>query len=324
MEVISGGLQKKNYSIDDVEEVPCPLCHSTHRRKLHKEHGSIGVVKCKNCNLIYASPKAKNSETNYWGDPKKYYEEARLVFSGDLPHHRDRNYEEELDVIQKYKKSGKLLDVGTNMGFFAHRASCRGFDVQGIDPSESLSSIGKEHFGLQIENSYLTSCSFNNGDFDVVTMIDVFEHIPNPIDNLLKAKDLIKEDGIICIKVPNGNYNAFKLAAYKLLGKSADRDIFDAYEHVAHYTTKTFTKATEEAGLQIKRIYIPKPIHPPVWHKLTGHYFQYPSPPHLDMGNYVAREFLHLLGKAENALRLSTHFSPDLLFILCKQHNNNN
>ena len=193
-----------------------------------------------------------------------------------------------------------------------------GFDVLGIDPSESLSSLGKEHFGLQIENSYLTTCSYKNGTFDVITMIDVFEHIPNPIDNLAKAKQLIKDDGVICIKVPNGKYNAFKLAVYKLARKSAGRDIFDAYEHVIHYTTKTFANAVDASGLKIQQIYTPKPIHPPVWHKLTGNYFQYPSPPHLDIRNYAAREFLHLISKAENALKLPTIFSPDLLFIISK------
>jgi 2-polyprenyl-3-methyl-5-hydroxy-6-metoxy-1,4-benzoquinol methylase len=315
---IHGGTQKDFYTEADVELGMCPLCNSENFETIYKERGSLGVVICKSCNLIYTNPRAIAAEQNYHGDPLVYFEEARLIFNGKKTHHRDRNYEFELNEIIRFKKNGKLLDIGTNMGFFLRKARDIGFDVEGIEPSPSLSKIAMEQFNLKIHNSYFEKEFFSLKSVDVITMIDVFEHVTNPSEVLKSARDVLKDDGVVCIKVPNGNYNLLKLKLAKVSGREKQHDIFDSCEHVIHYTPESMKMMLAKNGFQIKKLILPIPIHPPVWAHLVGHYYQYPSPFVLDWKRILLRNAFYFAGKIQKSIGLRISFAPDLMFIIEK------
>ena len=314
-----GGLQKKNYSTEDVENCKCPLCGKNDSNFIYSERGSLKIVKCKSCDLIYVNPRVKQAEKNYWGNEEIYFEEAKFIFSGKKKHHRDRNYEYEIKKIKQFKSSGELLDIGSSMGFFLRKARDAGFKVQGVEPSPSLSKIAVEQFKLEILNQYLEKAALPEKKFDIITMIDVFEHVTNPRELLTHAKKILRDDGIICIKVPNGNYNLLKLKLAKFSGRETKHDIFDSYEHVVHYTKKTMLQTLDHSGLKIEKIIIPIPIHPPVWAQRTGHYFQYPSPFAHDWKRIILRNLFYLIGKVEHFGRMKTNFAPDLMFIVRKK-----
>ena len=237
-----GGKQKEYYGHEKVIERFCPLCSCNNYSAIYKERGNIGVVKCKTCGLVYTNPMVKEPEKNYWGDENKYFEEARLIFKSAAKHHRDSNYLEDLKIIEKIKSEGNFLDIGTNMGFFLRHAKGKKWNVIGVDLSPTLSEMARKYFGLNVKAAYLDKAGFENEHFDIVTMTDVFEHIPEPKKLLLDIKKLIKKDGILFIKVPNGKYTMLKLWLAKAAGKVKDHDIFDSYEHVTHFTCETLKK----------------------------------------------------------------------------------
>ena len=315
---IGGGTQKDFYDINDVKECTCLICGANNYTILHSERGNLRIVRCNECDLIYTNPRAKDSENNYFGDADIFLDEARLIFKGKKKHHRDKNYISELRIIKKLKPKGKLLDIGTNMGFFLRKAKDLGYDVQGVEPSPSLSKIASEQFNLNIKNSFFEASSFSQKEFDIITMIDVFEHITNPIELLKHAFIVLKDDGILCIKVPNGNYNILKLKLSRLFQKKDNHDIFNSYEHVGHYTPETMKIILDKTGFQVKKFTIPLPIHPPIWANLVGHYYQYPSPFILDWKRIILRNLFWQLGKLENIFGLKVNFAPDLFFIISK------
>lgn len=314
---IHGGTQKDFYSESEREFCNCPLCGADDYQELDSERG-LSVVKCKKCGLIYVNPRAKDSQENYFGDSTTFYNEARLIFTGKKVHHRDKNYEYELKKIRKFKNGGALLDVGTNMGFFLRKAKEAGFETEGVEPSPSLSKIASESWGLKIHNSFLEQADLPQNHYDVITLIDVLEHVANPKELLTINYNLLKPDGIIAIKVPNGDYNYFKMKLGKLTGKGKTMDIWDCYEHVVHYTPRTFRKMAESCGYKVKKCFIPLPIHSPIWANLVGHYYQYPSPFILDWKRITLRNIFYHLGKIELALRGKTRFGLDLMFIIEK------
>ena len=55
-----GGTQKDIYVETEVINVSCPLCGKDKHKEIYKERGSLGVVRCDNCNLIYVSPRLKD------------------------------------------------------------------------------------------------------------------------------------------------------------------------------------------------------------------------------------------------------------------------
>jgi len=315
---IHGGTQKDFYDESEREYCSCPFCSSTEYTVIDKDRG-LSVVQCKNCDLIYTNPRAKNTQENYFGDADIFYNEAALIFKGKKPHHRDRNYEYEIKKIQEVKKSGKLLDVGTNMGFFLRKAKEAGFETEGVEPSPSLSKIARENWNLKIHNSFLEEANLPKNQYDVITLIDVFEHVINPKELLKVCYDILKPDGIVVIKVPNGDYSYFKMKLAKLTGKDKNMDIWDCCEHVVHYTPKTFTKMVEICGFKVKKSFIPIPIHPPIWANLVGHYYQYPSPFILDWKRILLRNIFYTIGKVEYTILGKSNFGPDLMFFIEKK-----
>ena len=316
---IRGGLQLDHYSQDDVEACACPFCGEFRpHTEIHVERGYLGVVRCNDCDLLYVNPRAKSPSENYHGDAKLFFEEARLIFSGTKMHHRDGNYEWELNEIGKHKPAGRLLDIGTNMGFFLRKAIERGYDGQGVEPSPSLSQIAQKHCGLSITNSYFEASNFKAESFDIITMIDVFEHVTNPTNLLNSARRVLADDGLLVIKVPNGNYNLLKQFLARKLGKPPTYDLWDAYEHVIHYVPETMARMASKSGFSVSSLVLPIPIHAPVWHDFVGHYYQYPSPFIMDWKRIILREIFHTIGKLEQSVGLVPKFAPDLMFLLRK------
>lgn len=322
MDYEKGGLQKEYYNNDEVIKRSCPFCSDEDYLDIHKERGAIGIVRCKNCGLIYTNPMVKEPQKNYWGDETKYYEEARLIFNGLSKHHRDKNYLEDLRIIEGIKPKGNFLDIGTNMGFFLRHTRGKKWNVFGVEPSPTLSGMARKYFGLNVKTAYLDEANFPDIFFDVVTMTDVFEHIVDPKNILAQIRRVLKEDGILFIKVPNGNYSLLKFWITKMTNRLKDCDIFDSYEHLIHYTHKTFKKMLKYCGFKVKRVFIGKPIHCPVWHKYVGHYYQYPTPWVLDFKKQSARNFLYYLSLIEYRLRLYSigYLAPNIIVIAKKAY----
>lgn len=317
---IHGGIQKDFYKDDEKEYCNCPLCDDDNYIQLDEDKG-LAIVKCKSCDLIYTNPRAINAEKNYYGEESVFYNEARLIFLNKKTHHRDPNYAFELKKIKRFKPRGKLLDIGTNMGFFLRKAQEAGYETEGVEPSPSLSKIAREQWNLKVYNSFLEDTNLPNSTYDIITMIDVFEHITDPKGILDKCYTLLKDDGLLAIKVPNGDYNYTKMKLSKILGKKSNMDIWDLNEHVIHYTPKTFSKMMHLKGFNIKKMIIPLPIHPPIWANLVGHYYQYPSPFILDWKRIVLRKLFYFAGKFESLFSKKNHFAPDLMFLLIKDSN---
>lgn len=186
------------------------------------------------------------------------------------------------------------------MGFFLRNAKkWDGWNLYGVEPSPSLSDMARKYFGLNVKTAFLEDAKFESGFFDVVTMTDVFEHITNPDKMLNEIRRILKPDGILFIKVPNGLFNLFKLSTAELMGKLKDYDIFDSYEHVIHYSDKTLKEMLGKYRFKVVKIKIGKPIQIPVWHKYVGYYYQYPSPWCMDYKKQTGRSLLHLLSKIE-------------------------
>ncbi len=314
---IHGGTQKDFYNDPDKELCNCPLCDSSTFSIIGNERG-LSVVRCKKCELIYTNPRAKNAQENYFGDADAFFSEARLIFKGKKVHHRDRNYEYELKKIKKIKPEGAFLDIGTNMGFFLRKVKEAGWKAEGVEPSPALSKIAREQFDLNIHTTFLENADLPAKHYDVITLIDVFEHVTNPKALLSKCNELLKDDGIIAIKVPNGDYNYFKQQLATLLNKTASMDVWDCCEHVVHYTPRTFKKMAESCGFKVKSFFIPLPIHSPVWASLVGHYYQYPSPFILDWKRIILRNIFFFVGRIEKSLGMKIRFGPDLMFIIEK------
>lgn len=318
---VHGGTQKDIYNDDEVVEVNCPLCGNDEKTRLYTEHGSIGISQCVKCSLVYTSPHIHSPEEIYWGDANLYFQESRLIFEDKAPHHRDSNYLCEIKEIERYKKSGRFLDVGCNMGMLLRLAKKRGWETIGLEPSPSLSNLAKKH-GFPVYNCFLNELpAHEENSFDVVAFSDVFEHITDPQGFLNDAKRYLKPDGILYVKVPNVKWSLFKQKMLKLMGKQPQQGLWDSYEHVVHYSDTTLKQMLEKGGFKTLRISLDPPVQTPNWHEYVGQYFQYPTPFFIDWKRKLVRSTCYKLSMLERLVRLGSvgYLAPNLVAVAQKK-----
>ena len=90
------------------------------------------------------------------------------------------------------------------------------------------------------------------GPFDVVTLIDVIEHAPDPVDLLRRIKSVMAPNGICLVVTPDVSSVAARLMGWKWWHFRA--------AHIGYFNKSTLGLALETAGLRVKAITRPS------WH----------------------------------------------------------
>jgi len=167
----------------------------------------------KNGYAIYACPscglKATRLPEDYETFVQKFYnreyyngEPSRAAYTSyrdDKPF-IEKNHQKILNHIARYKKNGKLLDVGCAMGYLVKLALGRGYDAYGFDPSSYAVGEGKRlKLDGRLTTGTIQGVSYAPGTFDIVTMLDVIEHVPDPADDIGIAAKLLKASGFLVI-----------------------------------------------------------------------------------------------------------------------------
>ncbi len=183
-------------------------------------------------------------------------------------------------------------------------AQKRGWQVAGVQPSPSLSSLAEKH-GFRVYNCFLHELpSELEARFDVVALSDVFEHITEPQPFLREASRFLKPDGILYVKVPNVRWSLFKQGMLGLANVKPDQGLWDSYEHVVHYSDTTLRAMLAKSGFRTLQISLEPPVQTPNWHEFVGQYFQYPTPWAMDWQRKLVREFSYRLAKVERMYAL--------------------
>jgi cyclopropane fatty-acyl-phospholipid synthase-like methyltransferase len=199
---------------------------------------------CPQCTLRFVSPRYLASDI-YDND---YFEGASHGFGFT-------NYEEDKIASQEYlrkylkwiralnrAKSEKLLDVGAANGYFVDLANKSGFSALGLEISQSAVD-----WAVKLERPVIqgTLETLNNGVvYDVITALDVLEHVPDPLNFLKIVRTKISDDGIVLINVPYAG-SAFS----KISGKR-----WHAYlppEHWMYFNKKSLRRVLEMAGFEV-------------------------------------------------------------------------
>ncbi len=159
-----------------------------------------------------------------------------------------------LEVIKKYKISGKLLDVGAGSGILVEQAINKGYIAEGIEPSEWFQKKAKE-LNLPVHLGSLPHPEIK-GPYDIVTIIDVLEHIPNPVDILRETVKIVEKNGIVVAVTPDCNSLPAKICGWKWWNFKPG--------HIGYFNKKTLDLAFTLAGFRkIYQGYRP-PIHYPL------------------------------------------------------------
>ena len=105
--------------------------------------------------------------------------------------------------VQKYCLTGRWLDCGCSAGFVMQAAREAGFEVHGMDIDRSGLAYARDVLNLATAH-YATLEDFeHHGErFDVVSIYDVIEHVPDPYSALQKIASLLSPGGVVDIWTP--------------------------------------------------------------------------------------------------------------------------
>jgi len=109
-----------------------------------------------------------------------------------------------INSLQKGNKGGRLLDIGCSTGLFLNKLQqSKLWEVWGVETSEYSVKIAREQYHLNVFHGELSEGNFQNGFFDVVTLWDVLEHLPDPISTLSEVSRITKPHSFLVLRVPN-------------------------------------------------------------------------------------------------------------------------
>lgn len=228
------------------QTIACPLCNSAESRLARIDCGAT-VVRCTRCDFVYVNPQptAQELSLSYGQD---YYPKT----SGDVGHALQSRlpvFQYSIRKLGKLAKPGRLLDQGCGTGDFVELAQRAGWDAQGIDLSESAVTFAANK-GLKVELGTLESKRYPTDFFDVVTLWDVLEHLPNPRNEVEQIHRILRFGGLLIIRVPNTNFQLLKAFVREDLFK-ASHDSLQANFHVNHFTPRTLRNLLEMQGFEV-------------------------------------------------------------------------
>ena len=210
------------------------------------------VLDCRTCGFahIIPIPSLEELETVYRED---YYTREKPLY---LERHREDLEWWNLVYAQRYETFEKelspdrrrILDVGSGPGFFLKLGRDRGWTTLGIEPSAKAAEHGRG-LGLEIVEDFLTTVSAKKlGQFNVVHMSEVLEHISDPALMLNMARGLLSPGGILCVLAPN-DYSPFQHALRTVCG-------FNPWwvappHHINYFTPDSLSRLVERCGFDV-------------------------------------------------------------------------
>lgn len=231
----------------DVEWVDCPLCGGGHHRELLVA-GPRRIVRCQACGVVFRNPRAAVS---------RYLEQfssgrAEVADEAWLGARRRATFARFLDTWPG--PPGRVLDVGCGGGWFLRVAADRGWDAVGVDLSPVAVRRAREILGVDAREGTVEAQAFAAGTFDLVTLWNVLEVIPDPLALLRAARPLVRPGGVLHLRTQNypfqrTAFSTMRLARLVGLGQWLDRRPHVAFIfNVTAFSPRTIRLFLERAG----------------------------------------------------------------------------
>jgi 2-polyprenyl-3-methyl-5-hydroxy-6-metoxy-1,4-benzoquinol methylase len=168
-------------------------------------------------------------------------------YNGVLAHYQAQ-------AVLEHKRGDSLLDMPCGDATLTAMLAPHFRRVVGVDASSKHLELAKATLKTAEFHESLIE-DFNSDErFSTVSMINVLEHVIDPVAVLQKAMSLVSEDGVLLVHVPNANAINRRLAV--LMGTLTECEELSPFDiHVAghrrSYTLSTLSADIERAGLKI-------------------------------------------------------------------------
>jgi 2-polyprenyl-3-methyl-5-hydroxy-6-metoxy-1,4-benzoquinol methylase len=209
------------------------------------------IVKCGNCGLMYANPLQRPPDV----DLIKEWD-ATWVLEHGITRDRWRLEKESLQVrdyrstrkllARNFPARGTLVEVGSGLGFLLNFFREDGWNTLGIEPNGGLCLFAQQEFHLRTLRGTLSDVNLESASADVVTMIHVIEHVPDPMSVFREVHRVLRPGGWFVVETPRYDTLMFRILGRRERSLSCDG-------HIYFFTTKTLARMAANVGFNIVR-----------------------------------------------------------------------
>ena len=217
-----------------------------------KDHTVSGqefeIYECKNCSLRFTQNVADENGISKYYQSEDYisHSDTSKGFVNSLYHFvRQITLKSKLSIITKYSgsKAGEILDIGAGTGAFLNVMKSSGWNITGVEPDETARRNAFKNYQLNLlGNEQLFN--FQLQSFDAITMWHVLEHVHKLNEYILQAKNLLKENGVLIIAVPN--YTSYDAEVYQ-----QNWAAYDVPRHLYHFSPASMKELLKKHDLKL-------------------------------------------------------------------------
>lgn len=231
----------------------CPLCGSDNisdHYTIDSFKDTFKISRCNSCFFQFMNPiftekylSELYSEDYYKGKADYTYTDERNNFN-----YNKYVWNARINKIRSYIPSGNFLDIGCSFGGLLKCASGH-FNTFGIEISNYSAEYASSNSDSNIFNGTLEQYSMPDNTFDIITMIELIEHLPDPVKTVQKCRQLLKKNGLLVIQTADMEaiqaITAGKNYHYYLPG------------HVSYFSSYNLTLLLNNCGFNHIKIYRP-------------------------------------------------------------------
>jgi 2-polyprenyl-3-methyl-5-hydroxy-6-metoxy-1,4-benzoquinol methylase len=237
---------------------PCVACEYPGKGKRPKalwRDAGRSYVSCPQCGSVSMIRPGK-SEISY--DESYFFEEYRRQYG--------KTYLEDMPQLRAYAAQrlmriqalagGKLeglraLDIGCAYGAFLAEAANRGCRGVGIDPAPEAVDYLRAKLGIEAYQGFfpeiLDEAKLPRGEFDIVSLWYVAEHLPDLASALGSIRGLLRKEGVLAISTPSGSGISARFSPDGFFRNSP-------MDHMSVLSPKSLRKALELSGFRLKTV----------------------------------------------------------------------
>lgn len=213
-------------------------------------YGTTGeIYKCQNCGFLQCSD--LTNVLQFYEQLEDYsYEEGRAE--------RALQAQKLLKIVQKYQPHGQLLDIGAGSGILVEQALKIGYQAEGVEPSKWLQKQAQQ-YELPVYLGTFPHSELKDS-YDIVTVVDVIEHVSNPVNLLSNIYDIISEQGILIVVTPDVDSFMARFLGWKWW--------HFRIAHIGYFNQNTLNMALAKLGFELLN------MKRPTWYFTADYLFE--------------------------------------------------
>jgi 2-polyprenyl-3-methyl-5-hydroxy-6-metoxy-1,4-benzoquinol methylase len=154
--------------------------------------------------------------------------------------------------LNRWKKSGKLLDIGCNNGFLPLGVRDHSsWEVHGLEISDEMARFVENTLKIPTHHGTLENARLPSDTYDFIICHDIIEHVNEPGKFVSELVRILKPGGRLQIITPN----AIQDLAFAKRAHQVGTPLTMLLNHIMYFSPKALETALTQAGLKIKKIH---------------------------------------------------------------------